>query len=88
MWHVVYSKRARRQLQKMDPGVRRILVAWMAAHIDGCEDPRVHGNGLTAHLSGAWRYRIGGYRVLCEIREAATVVLAIDAGHRSVVDRP
>ena len=24
-----------------------------------CDDPRIHGKGLTANRSGQWRYRIG-----------------------------
>ena len=50
-----------------------------------CEDPRAHGKGLTANLPGRWRYRIGDYRVLCEIRDNDLVVLAIEVGHRCEV---
>ena len=81
-WCLEFSKRADKQLSKMDPGVRRVIVAWLLTHVDGCEDPRAHGKGLTANLSGKWRYRIGDYRVLCEIRDNDLVVLAIEVGHR------
>lgn len=81
-WCLEFSKRADKQLSKMDPGVRRVIVAWLLKHVDGCEDPRAHGKGLTANLSGKWRYRIGDYRVLCEIRDNDLVVLAIEVGHR------
>ncbi len=84
-WRLEFSKRADKQLSKMDPGVRRVIVAWLLKHIDGCEDPRAHGKGLTANLSGKWRYRIGDYRVLCEIRDNDLVVLAIEVGHRREV---
>ena len=81
-WCLEFSKRADKQLSKMDPGVRRVIVAWLLKHVDGCEDPRAHGKGLTTNLSGKWRYRIGDYRVLCEIRDNDLVVLAIEVGHR------
>lgn len=87
MWRLLYSKRADRQLGKLDPGVRRVILAWLSKHIDGCVDPRVHGKGLTTGLSGKWRYRIGDYRVLCEIRDNDLVVLAIEVGHRRNVYR-
>ena len=83
MWRLLYSERADKQLSKLDPGVRRIIVAWLNKNIDQCSDPRVHGKGLTAGLSGKWRYRIGDYRVLAEIRDSELVVLAIEIGHRS-----
>lgn len=82
MWSLKFSKRADKQLSKMDAGVRRIIVAWLLKHIDGCEDPRAFGKGLTANRSGEWRYRIGDYRVLCEIRDDDLIVLAIEIGHR------
>lgn len=85
MWHLVFSKKADKQLAKMDVGVRRIIVAWLLKNIDGCDNPRIHGKGLTGNLSGAWRYRVGDYRILCEIREQELVVLALGIGHRREV---
>lgn len=82
MWRLVFSKRADKQLSKMDPGVRRVIVAWLLKNIDGCIDPRAHGKGLTANRSDKWRYRVGDYRVLCEIRDDELIVLAIEIGHR------
>ncbi len=85
MWSLQFSKRADKQLAKMDPGVRRIILSWLLKNIDGCEDPRAHGKGLVSNRSGEWRYRIGDYRVLCEIRDKDLVVLAIEVGHRCEV---
>lgn len=82
-WALAYSERARRQLRKMDPGQRAIVLSWMDKNIDGCDDPRTHGKGLTANRSGQWRYRIGDYRVLCDIVDEKLTVLAIEIGHRS-----
>ena len=83
MWRLEFSKRADKQLSKMDPGIRRVILAWLLKNVDGCEDPRAHGKGLTANRSGKWRYRVGDYRILCEIRDEELVVLAIEIGHRS-----
>ena len=66
----------------MDPGIRRVVLAWLLKNVDGCEDPRAHGKGLTANRSGKWRYRVGDYRILCEIKDEELVVLAIEIGHR------
>ena len=82
MWRLFYSQRADKQLSKLDPGVRRVIVAWLNKNIDGCDNPRSQGKSLTAGLSGKWRYRVGDYRVLCEIRESELIVLAIEVGHR------
>lgn len=85
MWKLEFSKRADEQLSKMDTGVRCVIVSWLLKNIDGCDDPRARGKGLTSNRSDEWRYRIGDYRVLCEIRDNNLVVLAIEIGHRREV---
>ena len=49
----------------------------------GCENPRLHGKGLTANKSGQWRYRVGDYRILAEIRDNELVLVLVEVGHRS-----
>lgn len=51
-------------------------------NIEGCENPRIHGKGLVENKSGQWRYRIGDYRVLCEINNQEIIVLVLEVGHR------
>ncbi|MFR5829321.1 MAG: type II toxin-antitoxin system RelE family toxin [Adlercreutzia equolifaciens] len=37
--------------------------------------------------SGIWRYRVGDYRILCDIKDDELVVLALEVGHRREVYR-
>ena len=87
MYRLEFSKKADRQLSKMNPGVRKVIVVWLLKNVDGCEDPRAHGKALAANRSGVWRYRVGDYRILCEIQDDRLVVLALEIGHRSEVYR-
>lgn len=87
MWKLEFSKRADKQLSKMDPGIRRVIVAWLLKNTDECPDPRAHGKGLSANLSEKWRYRVGNYRILCDITDQELVVIAIEIGHRSRIYR-
>ena len=32
--------------------------------------------------SGSWRYRIGDYRLICEINDNELIILALTVGHR------
>ena len=38
--------------------------------------------GIAANRSGQWRYRIGDYRVICEMIDEEVVVLALTLGRR------
>jgi mRNA interferase RelE/StbE len=87
IWRLEFSKKADKQLSGMDKNTSRIIVAWLLKNIDGCEDPRRHGKGLSETRSGEWRYRIGNYRVLCDIQDDRLVVLAFNIDHRSKVYR-
>lgn len=84
-WNLNYSDKARKQLRKLGETQRAIVLSWMDKNIDGCEDPRVHGKGLIGDHSGEWRYRIGDYRVLCDIQDDKLVVLAFSLGHRNKI---
>ena len=87
MWNLEFTDKADKQLSKMDSNVRRIIISWLLKNIDGCDNPRAFGKGLTADHSREWRYRIGDYRVLCDIQAAKLVVLAFNIEHRSKIYR-
>jgi mRNA interferase RelE/StbE len=49
------------------------------------EDPRLSGKPLKGELGVFWRYRVGDYRILCEIRDDELIILAATIGHRREV---
>ena len=77
-YKVVMTERAKKQLKKLDKQVQRLIVGWIMKNIEDCENPRVHGKGLTANKSGQWRYRIGDYRLICEIQEKKIIILVLE----------
>ena len=46
------------------------------------DDPRQSGKSLKGELGEFWRFRVGDYRILCEIRDTELVILAAMIGHR------
>ena len=85
MYTLQFSKRSERQLSKMDPQARRIVLLWLKKNINNSKDPRAFGKALKGNMKGMWRYRIGDYRVICEIKDDKLVVLALLLGHRREV---
>lgn len=82
-YHVEFTASALRQLKKMDRHTAAMILGWVRKNLEGCENPRQHGKGLTANRSGQWRYRIGDYRLIAEIQEDRIVILILSIGHRS-----
>lgn len=86
-WGIDYTQTARKRLTKLDKPVARRILDFMDERVAKQEDPRTHGKALTGPLGALWRYRIGDYRVVCEIRHSAVTVLVIRIGHHSEVYR-
>ena len=61
---------------------QRSLFGWLEKNIENCEKTRAHGKGLVENKSGQWRYRIGDYRVICDIQDEKVIVLVLEIGHR------
>lgn len=84
-YHVEFSKRALKDIKKLDKSTAALILGWIRKNLEGCENPRVHGKGLTANHSGKWRYRVGDYRLLAEIQDGKLIILMLTVGHRSEV---
>ena len=81
-YDVETTARFDREFKKLDRYTQRMIKAWIERNLVGCSDPRQYGKGLTANRSGQWRYRIGDYRLICEIQDTQLIILALSVGHR------
>lgn len=82
-WTINYTESARRQLRKLDKQAALRILDFMDERIAAQEDPRNTGKALTGPTLGAyWRYRIGDYRIICDIQDGALCVLVIEIGDR------
>lgn len=77
--------RFEKEFRKLDKYTQRMIKSWITKNLANCENPRVHGKGLTANRSGQWRYRIGDYRLICLIDDGQLIILALTIGHRREV---
>ena len=84
---VVYSKQSIKELKKLDRSVAEFIKSWIEKNLVGCENPRMHGKALKGNLATLWRYRIGDYRLVCDIRDNECIILAVAIGHRREVYR-
>ena len=81
-WTVEISDIAERQIRKMDAFVQKRILNWLYDRIEGGKNPRHFGKPLKGDSSEFWRYRVGDYRVLCDIQDEKLVVLVLTVGHR------
>ena len=74
------TERFDREFKKLDRYTQRMIKAWIEKNLVECENPRLHGKGLTANRSGQWRYRIGDYRLICQINDNKLVIFSFVSG--------
>ncbi|MCD7831195.1 MAG: type II toxin-antitoxin system RelE/ParE family toxin [Firmicutes bacterium] len=79
------TPRFEKDMRKLNASTQKMLKAWIAKNLVGCENPRLHGKALKGNYSGEWRYRIGDYRLLCFIEDDRLVITALTVGHRREV---
>jgi mRNA interferase RelE/StbE len=83
-YSVEYRETVRKQLRKLDRSIAKRIVDYLD-EAGALDDPRSRGKGLIGDRTGIWRYRVGDYRVLCELRDSELVILALEVGHRRSV---
>jgi mRNA interferase RelE/StbE len=45
------------------------------------------GKALQGQLAGYWRYRVGDYRLIFQIKDGELIILVIEIGHRKEIYR-
>ena len=86
-WTIRISDVAEKQLRKLDRPVQKRILDWLSDRIEDCKNPRHFGEPLKGDHAGLWRYRVGNYRILCEIQDRKIVVLVLTVGHRREIYR-
>lgn len=86
-WAIDYTDSAAKQLRKLDRQAAQLILDYMDERVASQENPRSTGKALTGPLGGLWRYRVGDYRVICDIQDGALRVLVVLLGNRREIYR-
>jgi mRNA interferase RelE/StbE len=81
-WVYRFDERALKELKKLGRQAQQEILSYLDERVACESDPRRFGKGLKANLTGLWRYRVGDYRILCQIRDGELLVLVVSVGHR------
>jgi mRNA interferase RelE/StbE len=81
-WHINISTKAAKALAKLNVTERDRIWDFIKNKLPNMQNPRTTGKALQGEFKGLWRYRVGDYRLICEIRENELVILVLEIGHR------
>ena len=86
-WTIEIARTAERQIKKLDRSVQSQIVSFLRERLQSADNPRQFGKPLRGDKVGLWRYRVGHYRLICEIQDEKITVLVLEVGHRKDVYR-
>jgi mRNA interferase RelE/StbE len=86
MWRVVFSPVAFKQLKKLDRQTQIEINSYID-RLREVPDAQAFGKPLVGTLSGLWRYRVGKYRMICELQGQRLVIEIIEIGKRDQIYR-
>ena len=86
-WRIEYIDTVRKQLKLLDKQIAKRIINFMKERVSSMDDPRNMGKALHGTLGQFWCYRIGDYRIICDIRDKDILVLVLQIGHRKEVYR-
>ncbi len=86
-WRVEISRTAEKQIAKIDRQDRANIVRYLKERIEPSRNPRQLGKALHGEKQGLWRYRVGDYPLICDIRDEASTIVVLTVDHRKEVYR-
>ena len=86
-WQLGITRTAEKQITKLDRVTQQSIVRFLRERLPIAQNPRLLGKPLRGEKKDLWRYRVGDYRIICDIQDERLVVLVLRVGHRKDIYR-
>jgi mRNA interferase RelE/StbE len=85
-WKIELSNQAKKNLKQFDPQTAKRILVFLFERVAMLENPRDIGEALQGtRLGECWKYRIGDYRVVAELKDSILCIVVVRIGHRREV---
>ncbi len=81
MWTIKLNPSASKALKLLNKQSKQRLESFID-ELAGTDNPRNKGKSLKGNLKGLWRYRVGDYRLICQIKDKELIILIVEIDHR------
>ena len=82
-YSVIISPAAEKDIAKLDKPIKQRVKKYIQEKLEGCENPRKYGSALEGELRTFWRYRVGNYRLVAEIKDDQVIILVVGVDKRN-----
>ena len=84
-YEVKFTESAEKDLKKLsktNKAIAKLLKKWILENLINTQNPKHRGKALTGNLEWSWRYRVGSYRIVVEIKDEVLLILIIEISDR------
>ena len=87
-YEIEFDPEAVKDLKKLDGSIQARLLGFLRQRVTPLENPRDLGEALTgATLGSYWKYRVGDWRIICDIQDRRLIVRVLRLGNRRDIYR-
>jgi len=86
-WKIEFTPTAVRELAALDKPIQKRVVEFLEHRVAKSDDPRTLAGSMSGRFAGLWRFRVGDYSVICDIKDDLLLIVVIHLGHRRDVYR-
>ena len=87
-FEIEFDPAAVTDLKKLDKSVQQRLIGFLKTRVATLDNPRDLGEALSgAKLGNYWKYRVGDWRIICDIQDGRIVVRVLRVVNRREVCR-
>lgn len=82
IYKIFISDEAKKSLKKLDKSIIIKIISKFELELSKYKNPRQFGKSLKGKFGELWRYRVGDYRLICNIKDGTLTIIVIKVGHR------
>ena len=87
-WRVEFDPDAVKDLKKLDKQIQIRILDFLRERLARLDNPRELGEALAgSKLGNYWKYRVGDWRIICDLQDQRIVVRVLRVGNRREVYR-
>lgn len=81
-WLIEFDPDALKDLRKLDRPIQVRLVGFLRTRVSTLNNPRDIGEALSGQRLGSyWKYRVGDWRIICDIQDQRIVIRVLRIGN-------
>jgi mRNA interferase RelE/StbE len=77
-WRIEITRTAEKQITRLAGPAQKAIQRFLRERLTICDDPRQWGKALQGEKRGLWRYRVGNYRLICDIQDEKITILVLE----------